>query len=64
VAKYFQCSCPKCNGYLGIVAPERKMPVQANKWAMFEMWLSAGAGCGSREDDNSLPETLFSLSLD
>ena len=23
VAKYFQRSCPKCNGYLGIVVPER-----------------------------------------
>jgi hypothetical protein len=31
VAKYLQRSCPKCNGYLGIVVPERrtKMPVQA-----------------------------------
>jgi len=31
MAKYLQRSCPKCNGYLGIVVPERKakMPVQA-----------------------------------
>jgi hypothetical protein len=31
VAKYLQRSCPKCDGYLGIVAPERKtkMAVQA-----------------------------------
>jgi hypothetical protein len=30
MAKYLQRSCPKCNGYLGIVVPERKakMPVQ------------------------------------
>ena len=24
MAKYLQRSCPKCNGYLGIVVPERK----------------------------------------
>ena len=31
MAKYLQRSCPKCNGYLGIMVPERKakMPVQA-----------------------------------
>ena len=31
MAKYVQRSCPKCDGYLGIVVPERKakMPVQA-----------------------------------
>jgi C4-type Zn-finger protein len=31
VAKYLQRSCPKCDGYLGIVVPERKAktPVQA-----------------------------------
>src|SRR6266403_5898171 len=31
MAKYLKRSCPKCNGYLGIVVPERKakMPVQA-----------------------------------
>jgi hypothetical protein len=30
MAKYLQRSCPKCNGYLGIVVPERKgKPVQA-----------------------------------
>jgi hypothetical protein len=31
VAMYLQRSCPKCNGYLGIVVPERKakMPMQA-----------------------------------
>jgi hypothetical protein len=31
VAKYLQRSCPKCNGYLGIVLPKLKadMPVQA-----------------------------------
>jgi len=31
VAKYLQRSCPKCNGYLGIVVPEwkAKMPVPA-----------------------------------
>jgi hypothetical protein len=31
MAKYLQRSCPKCNGYLGIVVPElrAKMPVQA-----------------------------------
>jgi hypothetical protein len=31
MAKYLCRSCPKCNGYLGIVVPERKakMPVQA-----------------------------------
>jgi hypothetical protein len=31
MAKYLQRSCPKGNGYLGIVVPERKvkMPVQA-----------------------------------
>jgi hypothetical protein len=31
MAKYLQRSCPKCNGYLGIVVPERKTktPVQA-----------------------------------
>ncbi len=32
-----QCSCPKCNGYLGIVVPERKAkaPVQAiNRWCV------------------------------
>jgi C4-type Zn-finger protein len=31
MAKYLQRSCPKCNGYLGIVVPEGKpkMPVQA-----------------------------------
>jgi hypothetical protein len=30
MAKYLARSCPKCNGYLGIVVPERKakMPVQ------------------------------------
>jgi hypothetical protein len=30
MAKYFQRSCPKCNGYLGIVVPERKtkLPVK------------------------------------
>ena len=30
MAKYLQRSCPKCNGYLGIVVLERKakMPVQ------------------------------------
>jgi hypothetical protein len=33
MAKYLQRSCPKCNGYLGIVLPERKakMPVRAIK---------------------------------
>ena len=25
MAKYLQRSCPKCNGYLGIVVPERKV---------------------------------------
>jgi C4-type Zn-finger protein len=25
----YQRSCPKCDGYLGIVVPERKTPVQA-----------------------------------
>jgi hypothetical protein len=31
MAKYVCRSCPRCNGYLGIVVPERKakMPVQA-----------------------------------
>ena len=31
LTKYLARSCPKCNGYLGIVVPERKakMPVQA-----------------------------------
>jgi hypothetical protein len=31
MAKYLQRTCPRCNGYLGIVIPERKakMPVQA-----------------------------------
>src|SRR5437016_11526332 len=31
MAKYLARSCPKCNGYLGIVVPERnaKMPIQA-----------------------------------
>jgi hypothetical protein len=31
MAKYLQRCCPKCNGYLGIVVPERKtkMAVQA-----------------------------------
>jgi hypothetical protein len=31
IAKYLQRSCPKCNGYLGIVVPEGKgkKPVQA-----------------------------------
>jgi C4-type Zn-finger protein len=31
MAKYVCRSCPKCDGYLGIVVPERKvkMPVQA-----------------------------------
>src|SRR6266404_5575446 len=37
MAKYLQRSCPKCNGYLGIVVPERKakMTVQAiNGWCL------------------------------
>jgi hypothetical protein len=39
MAKYLQRSCPKCDGYLGIVVPERKMPMQAiNRWS-FEMCL-------------------------
>jgi hypothetical protein len=31
MAKYLKRSCPKCDGYLGIVVPERKpkIPVQA-----------------------------------
>src|SRR5882724_8164316 len=31
MAKYLARSCPKCNGYLGIVVPERKakLPVKA-----------------------------------
>src|SRR5678816_2811971 len=27
MAKYLQRSCPRCNGYLGIVVPERKAKV-------------------------------------
>jgi hypothetical protein len=43
MAKYLQRPCPKCNGYLGIVVPERKakMPVQAT---VPEMRLSARVG--------------------
>jgi hypothetical protein len=52
VAKYLQRSCPKCNGYLGIVVPERKakMPVQAIQWTVPAMWLSACVGIDSRKD--------------
>jgi hypothetical protein len=40
MAKYLQRSCPKCNGYLGIVIPQRKgkMPVQA----INKRWLKCG----------------------
>src|SRR6266487_3301802 len=61
MAKYLQRSCPKCNGYLGIVVPERKakMPVQAINGRCLKMWLSACVGCGSWEDDDTLPPNIF-----
>jgi hypothetical protein len=39
MAKYLARSCPKCNGYLGIVIPERKttLPVQAINEAMADI---------------------------
>jgi hypothetical protein len=54
MAKYLQRSCPKCNGYLGIVVPERKakVPVQAINGRCFEMWLSPGVGFGSEQNVN------------
>jgi hypothetical protein len=50
MAKYLQRSCPKCNGYLGIVIPERKakMPVQAINGRWLKMWLSGCLGLNSR----------------
>ena len=44
MAKYPQRSCPKCDGYLGIVVPRA-----GDQWAMLEMQLSACVGCDSRE---------------
>ena len=56
MAKYLPRSCPKCNGYLGIVVPERKrkMPVQAINGRCLKMWLSAGVGISSRKNVGEL----------
>jgi hypothetical protein len=44
MAKFLQRSCPKCNGYLEIVVPKRKvkLPVQAinGRWLKFGYRLS------------------------
>jgi S1-C subfamily serine protease len=47
VAKYLQRSCAKCNGYLGIVVPERKAkpPVQAIKRGFWTLLLSTLLSC-------------------
>jgi hypothetical protein len=60
VAKYLQCSCPKCGGYLAIVVAERKakLPVQ-DQWTVPEMWLSVCVGVGSR--DGTAPEDPISF---
>jgi hypothetical protein len=61
MAKYLQRSCPKCDGYLGIVVPEpkAKLPVQGDQWAVREMWLSVCLGVGSR--DGTAPEDPISF---
>ena len=65
MAKYLQRSCPKCNGYLGIVAPYRKakMTVQAINVMLPEMWLPACVGISSRKNINATKSTTFQSSL-
>jgi ssDNA-binding Zn-finger/Zn-ribbon topoisomerase 1 len=50
MARYFARSCPKCNGYLGIVLPDKgKLVVQAINDRCVEMRLRTGVAVISRE---------------
>jgi hypothetical protein len=51
MAKYLQRSCPKCNGYLGIVVPgtEGQDARAGDQRTVLEVWLSACVGIGSRK---------------
>jgi hypothetical protein len=60
MAKDLQTLLPKCNGYLGIVVPERKAGA-VNQWTVSEMWLSACVGCSSRKSITQLSQTVQSL---
>ena len=60
MAKYLHRSCPKCDGYLGIVIPERKTKTAraGDEWTVFEMWLPACVGVGWEQNINATTDDI------
>ena len=56
VAKYLQRSCPKCNGYLGIVVPAQAINGRCLKCGYRLAWVLVRGGNISSYDD--LPRRL------
>jgi hypothetical protein len=53
MARYFAPSCPKCNGYLGIVLPNRRKNVPY-QWPLCEMRLPPCVAIGPRKTSYQL----------